>query len=126
VATTERQELVVELARQRERHYEAVLAMAERIRALEHPAVWDGTPTYPSDATVTFASVMLWVAVVAGVIFAGAAVNELSYVSSHPYAYGPAKVIAWACGAGLLVSIAVAGLARDVASRRGRHRVASR
>ena len=34
--------------------------------------------------------------------------------------HGPAKVIAWACGAGLLVSIAVTGIARDVVRRGGR------
>ncbi len=116
----ERQELVVELAEQRERHYDALLAMAERMRSLEQSAVRERTPTYPSGSTTTIPSVMLWVVLVAGVIFAGTGLNELSYVSDHPHAYGPAKVIAWACGAGLLVSIAVAGIARDVASRGGR------
>ena len=117
----ERQELVVELAKQRERHYDALLAMAERVRSLEKKsAVRERTPTYPSDSTTTISSVMLWVAIVASIIFAGAGLNELTYVSNHPYAYGPAKVIAWACGAGLLVSIAAAGIARDAASRGGR------
>jgi hypothetical protein len=60
---------------------------------------------------------MLWVAAVAGVIFAGTSLNELTYVSNHLRAYGPARVIAWACCAGLLVSTAVGGIARDVASR---------
>ena len=47
-------------------------------------------------------------AVVACAIFVGVAVTELNYVSSHPYAYGPAKVIAWAAGAGALLAGAVA------------------
>ena len=47
-------------------------------------------------------------ALVAGVVFVGVAVHELHYASDHPYAYGPAKVIAWAAGAGAVVCIAVA------------------
>ena len=37
----------------------------------------------------------LALALVAGVIFAGVGLHELSYASDHPHAYGPAKVIAW-------------------------------
>ncbi len=47
-------------------------------------------------------------AVVAAVVFIGVAVHELNYASGHPYAYGPAKVIAWGAGAGALLSVAVA------------------
>jgi hypothetical protein len=50
-------------------------------------------------------------AVVAAVIFVGVAVHELSYASGHPYAYGPAKVVAWAGAAGTLLALAVTGLA---------------
>lgn len=57
-------------------------------------------------------------AVVAALAFAGVAVHELTYASGHPHAYGPAKVIATAAGAGALLSIAVALLAH--ASRRTR------
>jgi hypothetical protein len=53
-------------------------------------------------------------ALVAALVFAGVAVNELSYASAHPYAYGPAKVIATAAGAGALLSLAVALLAYSV------------
>ena len=53
---------------------------------------------------------------VAAVIFAIACIHELSYASGHPDAYGPAMVIAWAAGAGALVSVAVALL--SVASGR--------
>ena len=49
-------------------------------------------------------------AVVAAVVFVGVAVHELNYASGHPYAYGPAKVIAWGAGAGALLSLAVAVL----------------
>jgi hypothetical protein len=41
----------------------------------------------------------------------GVAITEINYASAHPFAYGPAKVIAWAAGAGALVSVAVADLA---------------
>ena len=47
-------------------------------------------------------------AVVAAVVLIAVAVHELNYASAHPYAYGPAKVIAWGAGAGALLSVAVA------------------
>lgn len=47
-------------------------------------------------------------AIVAAIILVGVVVNELNYASTHPYAYGPAKVIAWGAGAGALLSVAVA------------------
>jgi len=46
-------------------------------------------------------------AAIAAAAFAGVAIHELDYASGHPYAYGPAKVIAWAGGAGALLSVAV-------------------
>ena len=46
-------------------------------------------------------------AVLAAVVFAGVGIHELSYASDHPHAYGPAKVIAWGAGAGVLLSVAV-------------------
>jgi hypothetical protein len=55
--------------------------------------------------------VVICMAVAAGLIFAGVAKTELAYVSSHPYAFGPAKVIAWGAGAGVLISLAVGLLA---------------
>jgi hypothetical protein len=50
-------------------------------------------------------------AVVAAVVLVGVAVHELNYASGHPYAYGPAKVIAVGGGAGAVLSVAVALLA---------------
>jgi len=50
-------------------------------------------------------------AAVAGIALAGVTLHELSYASSHPFAYGPAKVIALAAGAGALLALAVAMLA---------------
>lgn len=50
-------------------------------------------------------------AVVAAVGFIGVAIHEFGYASDHPYAYGPAKVIAWGGCAGAVVCIAVALLA---------------
>jgi hypothetical protein len=46
-------------------------------------------------------------AAISAVIFTGVGITELNYVSGHPYAYGPAKVIAWAAGAGVALSVAV-------------------
>jgi hypothetical protein len=62
---------------------------------------------------------------VSAVMFAGVEVQELGYASSHPHAFGPARVIAWACGGGLLLSTALCLLALAVArferyNRRGR------
>lgn len=51
-------------------------------------------------------------AVVAFVVFAWVVFQELSYASSHPYAYGPGRVIALGAGGGALLSAAVAVLAR--------------
>lgn len=45
--------------------------------------------------------------VAACVIFVGVLVTEINYVNDHPFRYGPAKVIAWAAGAGALLSAAV-------------------
>ena len=59
----------------------------------------------------TTRGVVIALAAVAAVIFAGVALHELSYAGDHPYSYGPAKVIAWAAGAGALLSAAVGILA---------------
>jgi len=50
-------------------------------------------------------------AAVAAIVFVGVLIQELTYVSDHPYAYGPAKVIAWGAGAGVVLSVAVGLLA---------------
>jgi hypothetical protein len=47
-------------------------------------------------------------AVVAATIFGGVAIHELNYASDHPYAYGPANVIAWAGGGGVVLASAIA------------------
>ena len=52
----------------------------------------------------------LAIVVLALAVFVIEAIHELNYASGHPYAYGPAKVIAAACGAGAALSVAV-GLA---------------
>jgi hypothetical protein len=54
---------------------------------------------------------------VAFVLFAYVAIHELGYASDHPYAYGPAKVIATGAGAGALLSLAVAVLGRALLRR---------
>lgn len=59
------------------------------------------------------------VALIAAVVFAGVGIHELSYASDHPYAYGPAKVIAWGAGAGALLALTVAGLAACLLRRDG-------
>jgi peptidoglycan/LPS O-acetylase OafA/YrhL len=61
--------------------------------------------------TSTVCGAVLALASLAAVILAGVSVNELNYVSDHPYAYGPAKVIAWAAAGGVLLAIAIGLLA---------------
>jgi hypothetical protein len=55
-------------------------------------------------------------AAVACVVFVVVVVEELTYAADHPYAYGPAKIIAWGAGAGALVSVAVGLLAYGLRS----------
>jgi hypothetical protein len=47
-------------------------------------------------------------AVTSAAIFAVVAIKEFAYASAHPYAYGPAKIIAWGAVGGALLSVAVA------------------
>lgn len=54
------------------------------------------------------AGAALALAVVAAVGFIGVAIHEFEYASHHPYAYGPAKVIAWGGCAGAVLCVAVA------------------
>ena len=56
----------------------------------------------------TIGGAVIALALVAGAVFVGVAVHELDYASAHPYAYGPAKVIAWGACAGTVLCIAVA------------------
>jgi hypothetical protein len=55
----------------------------------------------------TLGGAVIVVAIVAACIFGGVAVREFNYASGHPYAYGPAKVIAWGGVAGVVVSVGV-------------------
>jgi hypothetical protein len=55
----------------------------------------------------TVGRLVLALAAVAAVVFIGVTIHELNYASGHPYAYGPAKVIAWASAAGAALSTAV-------------------
>jgi hypothetical protein len=55
--------------------------------------------------------ISLALAVVAMVTLTGVAFHELSYAGAHPYAYGPAKVIALAAAGAALLSLSVAVLA---------------
>jgi hypothetical protein len=50
-------------------------------------------------------------AFVAFAVFVGVTVHEIDYANSHPYAFGPAHVIAWSAGGGALLSGAVGLLA---------------
>lgn len=52
-------------------------------------------------------SMVKWLTPVAGVLFAGVALHEWLYANDHPYAYGPAKVIAVAALAGAVLSVGV-------------------
>ena len=61
--------------------------------------------------TSTICGAVLALTLIAALMLAGVAVHELEYASDHPFAYGPAKVIAWAATGGVLLAIAVALLA---------------
>jgi len=58
------------------------------------------------------ATTVLALSAVVAVTLAGVAVHELQYASGHPFAYGPAKVIALTAGAGAVLAVAVGVLAR--------------
>jgi hypothetical protein len=51
-------------------------------------------------------AIVLVLIVLALTVFAGEAIHELHYANDHPGAYGPAKVIALACGAGAVLALA--------------------
>ena len=51
-------------------------------------------------------AVVLVLIALALTIFAGEAIHEIHYVDTHPDAYGPAKVIALACGGGAVLALA--------------------
>ena len=55
--------------------------------------------------------VVVALSVIAAIVFAGVGIHELGYASDHPFAYGPAKVIASAAGAGVLLAVALGLLA---------------
>ena len=55
-------------------------------------------------------AIVLVLIVLALTVFAGEAIHELHYADVHPGAYGPADVIALACGAGAVLALA-AGIA---------------
>lgn len=61
-------------------------------------------------------AVAVALAVASAAVFAYVGIHELSYAGSHPHAYGPAKVVAAASGAGALLSAAVALVAFAVLS----------
>ncbi len=66
-----------------------------------------GAPRFPK----ALGGAVIVLAIVAAVVFAGVGVHELQYASGHPFAYGPAKVIAYGAGAGALLAATVALLA---------------
>jgi hypothetical protein len=62
-------------------------------------------------------SIAIGLCLITLLIFVGVAITEINYVNGHPYAYGPAKVIAWSGGAGAILSVA-AGLVAIALLRR--------
>lgn len=51
--------------------------------------------------------------------FLAVAIHEFNYANSHPFAYGPAKVIAWGALAGVVLAVGVALLGYLAATRDG-------
>jgi hypothetical protein len=66
----------------------------------------------------TLGGAIMVLSAVAAAVFVYVAIHELTYASDHPYAYGPAKVIAWCGGAGVVLAVAV-GLIGYALTRRG-------
>jgi hypothetical protein len=85
--------------------------MMARTHEVDGPTGVEGL-TLDSRAIASALGVVTALSVIAFVVFAGVAVHELQYASGHPFAYGPAKVIAVAAAAGALLSAAVAVLGR--------------
>lgn len=52
-------------------------------------------------------SVVVVLAIAAATAFGVIALQEFTYANDHPFAYGPAKVIAWGGVAGAVLAIAV-------------------
>jgi hypothetical protein len=67
--------------------------------------------------TATLLGAVMTLATVAGIVSVIVVIEELTYVSHHPYAYGPAKVIAWGAGAGAVLAVAVGLLAYSLRER---------
>jgi len=84
---------------------EAFLPVASR--AMNLRAVGSGHPRLGA----RLLTVVIALAALAGVTFMGVGIHELDYASSHPHAYGPAKVIAWSAFAGAALAFAVALMA---------------
>ena len=83
-----------------------------------------GTQIHRTDATgvgrdsiTTALGAVVALSVVACVLFTWVAIHEMQYAGDHPFAYGPAKVIATAAAAGALLSISVAVLGRALLRR---------
>jgi hypothetical protein len=55
----------------------------------------------------TLGGAVMALSAIAAIVFAYVAIHELTYAGDHPYAYGPAKVVAWGGAAGILLSLAV-------------------
>lgn len=60
---------------------------------------------------------VLALSLVAALVFAGVALHEINYASNHPFAFGPAHVIAWGAGAGALLAAAVVVFAGGLMQR---------
>lgn len=80
-------------------------------RDMERPADTDRAAA-ATRSIGTVLGVVFALSLVACLAFVGVAAQELQYANAHPYAYGPAKVIALAAAAGALLSAAVAMFAR--------------
>jgi hypothetical protein len=102
----------IELAKLRTEYLSALVDVLERLREVENRSRRT-SDSVRFDSAPSSRPVGVWLAIVAAVVFAIAGIHELQYAHDHPHAYGPAKVIAWVCGAGLVLSIGVVFAARQ-------------
>ncbi len=84
-----------------------VAAWIKRSRPLERAAGESAAAGNAVAGSSALGGFVLALALVCVVIFCGVLLSELSYVHSHRFAYGPAKVIAWTAGAGAVLSFSV-------------------
>lgn len=85
----------------------ALAAWIARGRTLRPQTEPGGGTSHVAAGGSALGGFVLALAFVCLVIFCGVLLSEVSYVHSHRFGYGPAKVIAWTAGAGAVLSVSM-------------------